>query len=140
MPFAPHYNTRIILVNRRDYPGSTPLTDSERQLLASSLPDTAEAAENIRSYMKHRARELYDFLCEFAVSEDIPKISGQRGITLVGWSLGATFVTAVLAHLESFEGDQFTVRAYLNKFILLGMRTYFLNYPHPFSPSLHGLI
>ncbi|EIM81547.1 uncharacterized protein STEHIDRAFT_161731 [Stereum hirsutum FP-91666 SS1] len=130
LPFAPHYNTRIILVNRRDYPGSTPLTDSERQLLASALSDTAEAAENIRSYMKDRARELYDFLCEFAISEDIPKISGQRGITLVGWSLGATFVTALLAHLETFEGDQLTLRAYLNKFILLDPSYGVLGFPH----------
>lgn len=90
--------------------------------------------------MKGRARELYDFLCEFAISEDIPKISGQRGITLVGWSLGATFVTALLAHLETFEGDQLTLRAYLNKFILLGMSTYSFCYSHHFSPSLHELI
>lgn len=77
IPFASQSNARAVLLNRRDYPGSTPYNDTEQQLLASCLSDTADATKNIRSYMKDRAHELYEFLCEFAISENISKISGK---------------------------------------------------------------
>lgn len=121
IPFASQSNARIVLVNRRDYPGSTPYSDAEQQLLASCISETADATKNIRYYMKDRARELYDFLCEFAITENTLKISGEGGMTVVGWSLGGNWITALLAYLEIFEGVGTTLRSYLNKFILLGM-------------------
>ncbi|EIM81567.1 uncharacterized protein STEHIDRAFT_161746 [Stereum hirsutum FP-91666 SS1] len=130
VPFASQSNARIVLVNRRDYPGSTPYSDAEQQLLASCLSDTAEAAKNIRSYMKDRACELYDFLCEFAMSENIPMISGEGGMTVVGWSLGGNWITALLAYLEIFEGVEMTLRSYLNKLILLDPPYSVLGFPH----------
>ena len=35
LPLAHAHNTRIILINRRDYPGTTPYTDEERAALLS---------------------------------------------------------------------------------------------------------
>lgn len=74
--------------------------------------------------MKDRAHELYDFLCDFAISENILKISGEGGMTVVGWSLGGNWVTALLAYLEIFEGVEMALRSYLNKLILLGMQIF----------------
>lgn len=81
--------------------------------------------------MKDRARELYDFLREFTISEGIPTISRDCGMTVIGWSLGGTWVTALLAHMETFEGNKVTLKAYLNKFIMLGVRNPFVTFlPH----------
>lgn len=63
-------------------------------------------------------------------------------MTVVGWSLGGNWITALLAYLEIFEGVGMTLRSYLNKFILLGMqpslsasRQVFPLSPHAFVPS-----
>lgn len=140
IPFASQFNARAVLVNRRDYPGSTPYNDTEKQLLASCLSDTADAANNIRSYIKDRAHELYDFLCDYAISENILKISGEGGMTVVGWSLGGNWITALLAHLEMFEGVEMTLRSYLNKFILLGMQISLSASHQVFPLSPHAVV
>lgn len=120
LPLAPKHNARIVLINRRDYPDSTPYSDSERQLLESCIPTTAEAAQNMRSYMKDRARELYDFLVELAVTEGLPKASEKSGMIVVGWSLGSAWITALLAHLDTFDGIEMLLGSFAREFILLG--------------------
>ncbi|EIM81568.1 uncharacterized protein STEHIDRAFT_161747 [Stereum hirsutum FP-91666 SS1] len=130
LPFAPQHGARIILVNRRDYPGSTPFSDSEQQLLSSCLPTTAEAAQNMRSYMKDRSRELYHFLVEVATTEAIPNVSEKSGMIVVGWSLGSAWITALLAHLEEFEGAGIMLQSYARKFICLDPPYGAVGFPH----------
>ena len=64
IPLAPKFNARVVLVNRRDYPGSAPFTSEERAefaRLASAPAGAPGAAEAMELIMKERARELYDF-------------------------------------------------------------------------------
>lgn len=90
----------------------------------------------MRSYMKDRARELYHFLVEVATTEAIPKVSEKSGMIIVGWSLGSAWITALLAHLEEFEGAGIMLQSYARKFICLGAHANFgLSYP----PSSHFL-
>lgn len=72
--------------------------------------------------MKDRARDLYDFLCELIVTESIPRVSKDGGISLIGWSFGGAWIIALLAHLEVFENDNATIGTHIRKFILLGTR------------------
>lgn len=74
----------------------------------------------MRSYMKDRARELYQLLVEVAITEAIPKVSEKSGMVVVGWSLGSAWITALLAHLEEFEGAETLLQSYARNFILLG--------------------
>lgn len=73
--------------------------------------------------MKDRARELYDLLVKVAITEGTPKVSEKSGMVVVGWSLGSAWVTALLAHLETFEEAEKVLQQYTRKFILLGAQT-----------------
>ena len=55
--------------------------------------------------MRDRAREVYDYLAELVVREDIPRAngSGKGGIVFVGWSFGTLWATAFLTHAPNFE-------------------------------------
>lgn len=128
---ALEFNTRLILVSRRDYPGSAPLNGADRELLASCSSSSAQAAQNIRRYMKGQARELYDFLCELATTRSLPRASKDGGIILVGWSFGGVWITALLAHLKTFEADAMVLGTHIRKFILLGRQ-------YPWSSLRHA--
>lgn len=102
---AEEYNARIVLVNRRDYPGSDPYTQQERKLLISEGEEDHVINENMQTWMNHRARELYEFLGIFCRRENIPSyIPSEKtgGIILAGWSLGTSFMTAMLANIQDF--------------------------------------
>ncbi|KAI0091390.1 hypothetical protein BDY19DRAFT_983760 [Irpex rosettiformis] len=74
IPFANTHKTRLVLVNRRDYPGAVPYTASERAALhASQNPDTtpAGALTTLLSYAQTRALEFHDFLRSFAIEEEL---------------------------------------------------------------------
>ncbi|EIM81546.1 alpha/beta-hydrolase [Stereum hirsutum FP-91666 SS1] len=129
LPMAPQFNARIILVNRRDYPGSTPLDDSDRKNLSSFNSSTAEAAQNIRSYMRDRARDVYDFLCELVAAECIPGVSDGGGIIMAAWSFGGSLITALLAYLKTFEVPDVVLGEYIRRFILLDPHYHILGFP-----------
>ncbi len=77
IPIAKDYNTRLVLVNRRDYPGSTPYSEEERALIAplhedARTQDFAKARENGLQFMANRAREVYGLLEDLVRREHIP--------------------------------------------------------------------
>ena len=47
IPLAGRHNVRLVIVNRRDYPGSSPYTDEEINSVKSA---TAEAIEEFGTY------------------------------------------------------------------------------------------
>ena len=86
LQFAAAYRARLILVNRRDYPGSTPFPDTELAALGSG---------NLRTRAKALAQQGLDiglFLAWLVREEEIPPVSidpdGNRrgGVALVAWS------------------------------------------------------
>ncbi|KAL7284812.1 hypothetical protein ACG7TL_002122 [Trametes sanguinea] len=101
IPFAEQYNTRLLLVNRRDYPGSEPYTPEEKAHLAriASAPEgNPKTKEEAKAVMRDRGRELYDFLVDYVQREDVPPANGNEGgIIVVGWSLGSVWINALLA-------------------------------------------
>ncbi|KAH9893208.1 Alpha/Beta hydrolase protein [Cubamyces lactineus] len=141
LPLADRQGVRVILLNRREYPGSTPYTAEERALLPSvtDKPPTDDtvirsATEMLETFMQQRARELYECLQTLVMDRSIPPIrSGTEpsGIILVGWSLGAMWMTALLSHVAHFPVDKVNLRDYMRRIVLFDPPACLLGYPYP---------
>lgn len=116
------YNIRIVLVNRRDYPGSDPYTDVERsQLAAAATASEAEALRIVEDYMRDRARELFDFLAAYVKQEHIPtRRGGCGGIVFCTWSFAATWMTTFLGNAALFSAGDIDLTQYLRRVVLYG--------------------
>jgi len=125
IPFAKKYNARLILVNRRDYPGSTPFTEEELNQLASTVSGTPQAIESLRSFVRDRAMDLYQLLETLIKVDNIPQ---RGGIVVGGWSFGTQFTTALLAHAGSFPVGEINVASYIRHVVNLDMPSHFLGY------------
>lgn len=114
LPFAKKYNSRIILVNRRGYPETTPFTAQELQEFSDAATPEGEAV--LRQVLKDRARDIYELL-EVLIKED--HIPQKGGIAVGGWSFGTQFSTALLAYGPSFVSD-IDVASYIRSIVNLG--------------------
>ena len=105
LPFAAAYRARLVLVNRRDYPGSTPLTDTELASLGSPNIQTRAKA------LAQQGLEIGLFLAWLVREENIPPVSialdgkKQGGIALIPWSLAHTPLAGLLAHADALPVD-----------------------------------
>ncbi|KAI0635835.1 alpha/beta-hydrolase [Trametes polyzona] len=140
VPLGRSHNARVILVNRRDYPGSVPYTRDELALLdpyTQGDPDddgttTSPASENVRDYMKARALEICQFLEGLVRSGDVPLADRERGvggIVIAGWSMGTGWMTALLAHAPSFSSGDFELADYVLRVVFLDPPYRLLGYP-----------
>ena len=124
LPLARENNVRIVLPNRRDYPGSTPFSPDEVARLAelaNAPAGTPGAAEGTQAEMKARARELYDYLVDLVQTQNIPRAQGKTGgIVVAGWSIGATWITALLAHVAEFPVGDVRLGEYVRRLVLYG--------------------
>lgn len=115
-----------MLVNRRDYPGSAPFTEAELTLLPSQPLDAdnlAAAKEKLQAFMKAQARELYDFLEILVEGGDVPAADRKNntgGIVVAGWSMGAAWMTALLAHAPSFYMGGLNLAHYMQRVVFFG--------------------
>ncbi|KAI0631506.1 hypothetical protein C8Q77DRAFT_1218969 [Trametes polyzona] len=150
VPLAKQHNARVVLVNRRDYPGARPYTEEERALLRSSTadegepgsPGIAEASGAIETFMRDRTREVYGFLVEFVTKERPPPPqpgSNTGGIVIAGWSFGTIWMTALLAHVSSFDAHSIDVSAYMRRVVLFDPSYSLLGYHPPTTPWYHPL-
>ncbi|KAH8103277.1 hypothetical protein BXZ70DRAFT_905260 [Cristinia sonorae] len=98
--FAAKHGARLVLMNRRDYPHTSPYTEEELKPLHAGASASFESAHSLREYVRCRGRDLYDFLQEFIVAERIPL---KGGIILAAWSFGVVFTTSLLANAPSFS-------------------------------------
>ncbi|KAJ7755230.1 hypothetical protein B0H16DRAFT_1541473 [Mycena metata] len=88
-PLAKERDVRLICVNRREYPGSTPHTAQELRVYASGSHE--ERATLLREEGVNLAICAAEIIQKYALSS----------VTLVGWSLGNTFTMAVMASIMS---------------------------------------
>ena len=127
IPFAAANRARLILVNRRDYPGSTPLSDTELAALGSQDLETRAKA------LAQQGLDIGLFLAWLVREEKIPPVSiepdGNRrgGIALVAWSLAHTPLVGFLAHADALPADaRKTLEPCLRSYCIFGKRL-----PHP---------
>ncbi|KAF9020543.1 alpha/beta-hydrolase [Hymenopellis radicata] len=130
IPMAAANNLRLVIVNRRDYPGSTKYTDEELQSLKEGKQEFLEAV----------GRETLTFLSWYVKNHDIPKLSADRklgGIVVLGWSLGAATPLAMLAYPETIPKELYdSVEPYLKQAVLYDPPLLAFGYDQP--PELYN--
>lgn len=117
LPFTLKNSCRIVLVNRRSFPGAEPLAAEDYQLLKGAQEDTPKGHEALSTFFKNEAQGIYRFLEDFITQEDIP-VSG--GIILVGWSMCGAWIAALLAFASSFSVNDVEVSRYIRRIVTYG--------------------
>ncbi|KAL5523351.1 hypothetical protein ACEPAF_1618 [Sanghuangporus sanghuang] len=128
LPLVAKFNSRIILVNRRDYPGSDPLDEGEIRSISSIGDATPDANAILDEFMKRQAKELCDFLKTLVQAENIPRTGG---LVVAGWSFAAAWVTALLANAADFSINGVQLGAYIRRAVLYDPPYHALGYPPP---------
>ncbi|THH21276.1 hypothetical protein EW146_g257 [Bondarzewia mesenterica] len=93
---------RFVTVNRRNFPGATPFTSDEVNIIATGTDQQKSA------WMQARGQEVANFIDAFIQKYDIPAISDDGksgGIALLGWSVGAPFACAAIASVDTLPPD-----------------------------------
>ena len=122
IPYARKLRTRLVLVNRRDYPGAQPYSEQARRLLSPGTADPDALRSSMSCFMKDRALEFAAFLAGLVQEGGIAPAQRRRnagGIVLVGWSMGGLWMTAFLAHISSSPYSQ-TLRRYVRRIVIYG--------------------
>lgn len=113
LPLAHGQQMRLVLLNRRDYPGSKPFTKEDIDLIQS-----ADAKQHAQ-FFSDRAIDLAEFVVEFAEKEHLPKIDASGtagGVAIMAWSSGNTFSQPLLSLPE---GISFSTKAKLDEYLRL---------------------
>ncbi|EJF56675.1 hypothetical protein DICSQDRAFT_183715 [Dichomitus squalens LYAD-421 SS1] len=119
IPLAKEHNLRLVLLNLRGYPGSTPYSDAELELFRGTLDDQQAALQT-------RGFEIATFLRWFIENENIPKIhttagSDQKsgGLSILAWSGGNSQTLFSFANADKLsENTRALLGAYIRSFIM----------------------
>ncbi|KAH8114769.1 Alpha/Beta hydrolase protein [Phellopilus nigrolimitatus] len=128
LPLAHKHDLRIIALNRRDYAGSTPFSDTELDVL------NGKDVRAHRDFLRQRGLEIAHFLVWVISENNIPRISGgtSGGLALLGWSLGNVTTLSFLTHLDSYPREIIAaLEPYLKTFFIYDVPNIFLGYPSP---------
>ncbi|KAH9924427.1 uncharacterized protein B0H18DRAFT_1012126 [Fomitopsis serialis] len=112
------HNIRLVTLNMRDYPGSTPYTDAE--LTAMRGPDR----DGQRTQLHRRGFEIAAFVAWFIRNENIPPftLNGndiRGGISVLGWSWGNTMSLSFIARASELpKEDQEFLEAYMRALVI----------------------
>ena len=115
LPFGAKDNIRLVIVNRRDYSGSTKYTND-------NLKDLNEGKA---AFMERLGAEVAYLLIWFAETHKILKISADGksgGFSVMGWSIGTTTPMALLVYPDFVGKDTCAkLEPYFRQLILYGM-------------------
>ncbi|KAF4981672.1 hypothetical protein FZEAL_2559 [Fusarium zealandicum] len=133
LPFVSSSNARLVLINRRDFPGSEPYSTSEVGQLKEMLG--APSLVQFDNFMRERAKEIYEFVCAFVKQESIPVANGHRGgVVLTSWSFGAVWLMAFMSNVGSFPVEDVDLTKYMRRAILYDPPYICFGYPPPEDP------
>lgn len=117
-PHANRNNLRLVSVNHRDYPGSTPFTAAELEIFQRG--DAAQQADLVKTL----GAQVVAFMEYFVKKHDIPKMHSVNGKTMGGmalltWSMGGGTAMSVLGNATSLPADTMTLLSqYLRAVVL----------------------
>ena len=118
LKLAPTSGLRIVAINRRDYPHSSPFSPAELDAMATGS-DTDKAI-----FLSCRGLEIMTFIDKFIQQYDLPAISGDGktgGVALAGWSLGNIVTCAAASSAERLSPNvKFRLAKYLRALVLQG--------------------
>ncbi|OBZ68182.1 hypothetical protein A0H81_11984 [Grifola frondosa] len=107
--YAASHNLRLVFLNLRDFPGSTPYTPAEVEAIRSPSRKTQD--DTLRAC----GLEIAAFMSWFIETENLPPIAEPSdacsdgaltgGIALLGWSSGTCITMPVLAHADKMSDD-----------------------------------
>ncbi|KAL1702174.1 Alpha/Beta hydrolase protein [Schizophyllum commune] len=130
LPLARSRNVRLVCVNRRLYPGSTPYTPEETEEIASPDPSRVLAKQGAL---------LARFVARLPAALQLPRPHHGRagGIMLAGWSLGTLFVQLTLSAIDLVdEPTRNVLRTYVRGIMLWDTPSPFLGIvpPNDYNP------
>ncbi|KAH9850273.1 Alpha/Beta hydrolase protein [Lenzites betulinus] len=141
VPLGAPKNSRIILVNRRDYPGSKPYTPEELALISArplgdiaTADSIAAAKRDVDAFMLARGQEVYELLEGLVKAGSIPvadRENNKGGIVVAGWSLGTGWMTALLAYATSLPPQEVKLSKYMQRVVFLDAPHRLLGYVPP---------
>jgi hypothetical protein len=110
---ARSHNLRLIAINMREYPGSSPFSDAELARFASN------DLEDQTSALVDQAMEIANLIAQIIRDEDLPLPqqegdSQTGGVSMLAWAVGGSWLTTVLANLDSLDED---VHACFEKYV-----------------------
>ena len=109
---------RFVALNRRNYPGSTPYSEEEINVLSNGTKEQKDA------WHRDRGHEVGMFIHKLIVKENLPPISADRqtgGIILLGWSIGAGDVNNTIAHTDTLPSEiRTSLASYMRSMIIQG--------------------
>ena len=104
-----------MILNRRDYTGSTKYTDENLKDLNAGD----------KSFMERLALEVKHFLLWFVDTHKIPKITADRksgGFSVMGWSMGNATAFSILGYPDVVGKESYRrLEPYLRQIILYGV-------------------
>ena len=121
LPYVIERRLRLVLLNTRDYPGSSRFTKEELERLRSTESGIQAAVVQVLGH------ELAVFLQYLVRNVGIPKIvekKGKRvgGLAVIAWSLGNLVSLSMLGNASSLPGEvQETLGQYLHTVVLYGV-------------------
>ncbi len=114
---APSKGVRFIALNRRHFPGTTPLSLEELVITQTGGTDDSER----EALVEARGHEIALFINTFIQKFNLPSISSGGGVALLGWSLGATFAPIVISSIDTLPLDvRRRLSDYMRSLILYG--------------------
>ncbi|KZT18636.1 hypothetical protein NEOLEDRAFT_1173481 [Neolentinus lepideus HHB14362 ss-1] len=144
LPLAAQHNLRLVLLNRRDYPGSTPVFPEEVDKIRSTDLNVNAAI------LRELGLQIGSFLAWYVYAASIPSVeigedgSSKGGLAVLAWSSGNTLVSAAIANLSRLEEEKkVRLRGYLRAYVIYDCPSYIFGLPlqsglyNPFrDPSL----
>jgi hypothetical protein len=126
LPFGQKDNIRLVIVNRRDYDGSTKYTDDNLK----------EFHEGKMSSLDRLGAEVAHFLVWFVETQKIPKINAARssgGFSVMAWSMGNATLLCLLGCPEYVGTEAYTkLEPYCRQLVLYG---YLITIPEFAEPT-----
>ncbi|KAG7442250.1 uncharacterized protein BT62DRAFT_442547 [Guyanagaster necrorhizus] len=127
---APSKGVRFVALSRRPFPGSTPYSVEELDILQSADNDDAQRG----AFLEARGHEIAVFIDTFIRKFNLPPISscGGGGVALLGWSLGTALVSLAISSVGTLPEDiQKRLERYVRSVILYEPGPIALGLPTP---------
>ncbi|KAF8891933.1 Alpha/Beta hydrolase protein [Gymnopilus junonius] len=94
LPLAPSRSLRVIALNRREYPGTTPFSAEELRIFKSG------SEEERAKLLAQQGFDLASFISTLVKQLDLPK-----DVTIVAWSMGNIFLMSLLSSINALPAD-----------------------------------
>ncbi|KAI5121868.1 hypothetical protein M0805_001076 [Coniferiporia weirii] len=129
LPLAPSHQIRLVVVNRRDYPGSSPYAEAELENIRGS--DT----KSHNAFAQARGLEFAIFVKNFAEKEKIPQTSldgKSGGVVLLAWSSGVSYTLPLLSFADTIPAQiREDIEPHLRSLIVFDVPRWVLGPPTP---------